>query len=110
MRIIKPTKVQLFNHLKADALTSPRSLTYEERNVIKGTSTFKELKDELVHLANKFYCLRKQKDTTCKWYLGERYFDDANVIENTLHAIHSIAERMHYNIYSQNGHWYIESY
>jgi len=110
MKIVKPTKVELFNHLKADALTSPRSLTYEERAILKGTSNFKELKDELVHLANKYYCLRKQKDTTCKWYHGERYFDDANVIENTLKGIHSIAERMNYNIYSPNGHWYIESY
>jgi hypothetical protein len=82
-----------------------------EKSIINRCNNLKELKDELVHLANKFHCIEKQISRGSKeqFYLGDRFGYSVAYIDNLLHAINNIAVKMEYKIYSPNGAWFIKS-
>jgi len=110
----KPTKKQLFAHLQSIAISSDatKHLDRYSIRIIKEAVDVNDLKDILVHKANKFYCIRRQIEANkdIQWYGGERFYYTLETTNNVLMAIHSIAEKLNYSIYSPNGFWFIKSY
>jgi len=108
----KITKIQLFKELQCVATSSDATKyldTYTIR-IIREAVDYKDLKDILVGKANKFYCIRRQLDKDIQWYGGERFCYTAETTNRVLMAIHLIAQKMNYSIYSPNGAWFIKSY
>ena len=95
------TKAQLYAQL-----TATNSL---EQSIIRDCKDLKELKDELVYIANKFYAIESQLHKQCQHYSGRRYFYTPDFTKRTLSAVHNIASKLNYEIYSPNGAWFIKT-
>lgn len=95
------TKSQLFENM---------IITNKYENFVTvGCNNVKEVKDNLVHYANMYYCLKKQCYKAVGYYLGESYMLSESKIDSTIDAIHSVAGKLGYVVYSPNGAWFIKS-
>jgi len=110
----RPTKAQLFAHLQSVAISSDASKHMDSytSKIVREAVDVNDLKDILVHKANKFYCIRRQIEANkdIQWYGGERFCYSAETTNRVLMAVHTIAEKMNYEVYSPNGFWFIKSY
>ena len=104
MRVLKPTKVQKFNFLK-NTTNVPTKL-----GILSSCEDYKQLKEVLVHLLNKNYCLLSQDESKARWYLGKTYFTSNNKLRDVNDNVFQIAEELGYQLYSPNGAWFIKSY
>lgn len=95
------TKAQLYAQLTAS--------TIHEQSIINDCQNLKELKEELVYLANKFYAIKSQLPKQFQYYNGERYCSSPRRTEEILSAVHNIASKLNYEIYSPNGAWFIKT-
>lgn len=79
--------------------------------IIGGIETLGELKLTLVDYANKFYHIRSsQQNNQVQWYLGDRFYYTKYDVNEYIQAIHKIAEITNYDLYPQQGFWFIKSY
>ena len=95
------TKAELFSKLTAT--------NKEERVIMDGCETFKDLKSNLQYYANMFYAIERQLNNTFQFYFGERYMYHAYDVKLMLDAIHNVAGKLNYELYSPNGAWFIKS-
>lgn len=109
----RPTKTQIFAHLQSIAISNDarQQLDGYAVRILREAESLNDLKDTLVYKANKFYCIRRQIEANkdIQWFGGERFCYTAEVTNRVLMAIHDIAEKMNYTIYSPNGFWFIKS-
>ena len=113
MKTSKPTKLQLLNyvrqHVRYERESGHKDVYMEE--ILDGIDTINELKLTLIDYANKFYHIRSsQQNNQVQWYLGDKFYYTKYDIFEYIQAIHKIAEITNYDLYSQQGFWFIKSY
>ena len=113
MKTMKQTKLQLINSIRQhiDFEQSRGTDMSHMSEILDGVETINELKLTLVDYANKFYHIRSsEQNNQDQWYLGDKFYYTKYDIFEYIQAIHKIAEITNYDLYSQQGFWFIKSY
>ena len=113
MKTMKQTKLQLINSIRQhiDFKQSRGTDMSHMSEILDGVETINELKLTLVDYANKFYHIRSsEQNNQDQWYLGDKFYYTKYDIFEYIQAIHKIAEITNYDLYSQQGFWFIKSY
>jgi hypothetical protein len=100
----KSTQKESFLRLKSNP--SLASTAFAER-IIRDCENAQELKCELEWQFNKYKCLEEQKNKLDQWNLGTKYSFLPQQIAQRLSELTNIAEAMNYEVYSQNGAYFI---
>lgn len=102
--MLKQSKKQLFADLKAD----PKTPLFW-KTILLRCDTIADLKAEIVHIMDKYTCLRSQLNCKTQWYLGMQLNVNAHTIEAALAGARSLADAMQYEIIAVNGAFFIQS-
>lgn len=105
---MRVTKTQLFQQTKYDVCELLEG-TREERFILSDVCSVKELKDDLKYCADKYYALKKQEGRGYKMYHGQIQIVSDAKVDAIIQAVHSVANKCGYEVYSPNGAWFVRS-
>jgi hypothetical protein len=98
----KISKTQLFQQFKYDVCYDESYGDIIYRLILTDCDDIRELKSELKHLADKYYCLAEQEHRAIKYYLGTPCRISHKSVLEMIDVIKDIADKCGYELYSVN--------